>query len=63
MINLLITVIILCVVGGLVYWLVSMLPLPDPFPVVIRVCVILIMLLLFLGVLFGGVDLPQLRRF
>lgn len=61
MINLLISIIVLCIVGGLFYWLVSMLPLPEPFPTVIRVCVILIMLLLLLGVLFGGISIPHIR--
>lgn len=61
MINLLFSIIVLCVVGGLVYWLISKLPLPEPFPTIIRVCVILICVLLLLGVLFGGVQLPVLN--
>lgn len=61
MIDLLVTVIIFAIVGGLLWWLVSMLPLPEPFPMVIRVCVILICILLLLGVLFGGVQLPALN--
>jgi len=61
MINLLISIVILCVVGGLLYWLVSLLPLPEPFPAIIRVCVVLIMILLLLGVVFGGVDIPRIR--
>lgn len=63
MIELLITIIIFCVVAGLLWWLVSMLPLPAPFPMVIQVCVILIFILLLLGLVFGGIDLPlRLRR-
>lgn len=61
MIDLLVTVIVFCIVGGLLWWLVSMLPLPEPFPTVIRVCVVLILILLVLGVLFGGVSLPQIN--
>lgn len=61
MIDLLITVIVFCIVGGLLWWLVTMLPLPEPFPTVIRVCVVLILILILLGVLFGGVSLPALH--
>lgn len=61
MIDLLITVIVFCIIGGLLYYLVSLLPLPAPFPQVIRVCVILICVLLLLGILFGGVPLPALN--
>ena len=61
MIELLITLIVFCIVAGLLYWLVSMLPLPEPFPMIIRVCVILIFVLLLLGVVFGGINLPSLN--
>lgn len=62
MIELLITIIIFCVIAGLLYWLVSLLPLPAPFPVIIQVCVILIVVLLLLGIVFGGVPVLNLRR-
>jgi L-asparagine transporter-like permease len=58
MIDLLFTVIVFCIVGGLLWWLVSMLPLPEPFPTFIKVCVVLILILVLLGVMFGGVSLP-----
>ena len=61
MIETLIAIIILCVIAGLIYWLVSLLPLPAPFPTIIQVCVILIILLYAVGLLFGGVSLPRLR--
>lgn len=64
MIDLLIAVIVFAVVGGLLIYLISLLPLPAPFPTVIRVCVVLICIFLLLGVIFGGVSLPtmNLRR-
>lgn len=61
MLDLLITVIVFCIVSGLLWWLVSMLPLPEPFPTVIRVCVVLILILILLGALFGGINLPVLN--
>ena len=54
MIDILITIIILCIVFGLLYYLVQMLPLPDPFAMILRVCVILICILVVLSLAFGG---------
>ena len=61
MIGLLFTVIIFCIVAGLIWWLVTLLPLPEPFPTVIRVCVVVMLILILLGMLFGGVDVPRLH--
>lgn len=61
MIELLLSVILLCVVLGLTYWLVTLLPLPAPFPTIIQVCVVVICIILLLGVVFGGVDFPRVR--
>ena len=64
MIDLLVTIIIFAIVAGLLYWLVGMLPIPEPFATIIKVCAILICILLVLSVAFGGVNLPaiHLRR-
>ena len=61
MVNLLITIIVFCIVAGLLWFLVTMLPLPEPFPTVIRVCVVLILIFMVLGVLFGGVSVPHIH--
>jgi len=61
MINLLITIIILAIVAGLLYWLVGMLPLPEPFAQIVKVAVILICILVILGVVFGGINIPVLN--
>jgi hypothetical protein len=61
MINLLITIIIFAIVAGLLYWLVGMLPLPEPFRTIIKVCAVLICILLVLGMFFGGVSVPHFR--
>lgn len=61
MINLLVSVIVLCLVFGLLYWLVGTLPIPDPFASIMRVAVILICILIVIGVAFGGISLPMMR--
>ena len=62
MISMLVTVIVLCIVFGLLYYLVNLLPLPDPFGTILRVCVILICILVVLSIFFGGGDyLPALH--
>lgn len=56
MIDLLITVVVFCIVGGLIVYLIRLLPLPEPFPMIIQVAVILILILVLLNVtgLLGG---------
>ena len=54
MIALLVQIIIVCVVLGLLFYLVGMLPMPEPWPTIIRVCVILICILVLLSIAFGG---------
>jgi heme A synthase len=61
MINLLITIIIFAIVAGLLYWLITLLPIPEPFKTIITVCSILVCVLLVLGIFFGAVDVPALR--
>lgn len=60
MINLLITVLILVIVCGLIFWALQMLPLPAPWGQAVHVIAILIFILLLLGVVFGGVNFPRL---
>jgi cation transporter-like permease len=63
MIDLLIAIIVFAIVGGLLYWLVTLLPLPDPFAKIIQVAVVLICILVVLGIAFGGISMPlTLRR-
>ncbi len=47
--SLLVTVIVM----GLLYWLVTMLPLPEPFKQIITVIVIVICILYVMSLLFG----------
>ena len=48
MIELLISLVILLVVGGLIWYLLTLLPLPAPIKTVIQVCGILILILVLL---------------
>ncbi len=61
MVDLLITLIIFCVVAGLIYYLITLLPLPAPFPMIIKIAVILILILLLLSVFSGHLNLESLR--
>ena len=51
MLVLLIHVVIVLVVLGLLYWLVTMLPLPAPFPKIIQVVFVIIAVLYLLSLL------------
>lgn len=50
----LVSLLVVLIIGGLAYWLVSMLPLPSPFPEVIRVVVIVALLIWLLRTFLGG---------
>lgn len=62
MIGLLINLIIWGIVLGLIYWLVMLLPIPDPFKRFIQVAFILICILVLLGAVgFLGPAWPHYR--
>jgi hypothetical protein len=52
-ISILISLIILCLVVGVIFWLLTMLPVPQPFLNVIKVCIVLICLIWLLTMLGG----------
>jgi hypothetical protein len=43
------------------YWLLSKIPLPEPFGVIVQVILGLIILVVLLGLLFGQIHTPVLR--
>jgi hypothetical protein len=47
------SILILIIVMGLVYWVITMLPLPEPFKTIAIVVVLLICLIYLLSMLFG----------
>jgi hypothetical protein len=61
MIGLLVNLIVFCIVAGLLYYLVTLLPLPAPFAQIIQVAVIIICLLIVLGMFYGGISMPHLN--
>jgi hypothetical protein len=55
MISLLISLIVLCIVVGIVFWLLTLLPVPQPFANIIKVVIVLICLIWLLSMLGGAV--------
>lgn len=53
--------IVLCIVFGLLYYVVTLLPLPEPFKTIAIVLVLIVFILVLLGVFFGGINLPRLQ--
>lgn len=53
MISLLISLIVLCLVIGVVFWLLTLLPIPQPFLNIVKVCIVLIFLLYAISMLTG----------
>jgi hypothetical protein len=68
MLSLLITILVMCIIFGLIWWIFTQIPLPAPFAQIARVvvvvifCIWLIYLLLPLaGGLGGGFNHPLVR--
>jgi hypothetical protein len=55
MIGFLISVLFLAIVAGLIYWIIGMLPIPEPFKNVVMVIFLLICLVYLVSMLFGAV--------
>ena len=56
-----ITIIIFIVLLGLAYWLVSLIPLPSPFPEIVKVVFVIIAVLYLLNAFGIATGLPALR--
>jgi hypothetical protein len=61
MITLLIWLLFLVIIFGLVWWIITLIPLPAPFGQVAQVVVAVIFLLVLLSVLLGGIPLQPIR--
>jgi heme A synthase len=61
LISLLVTVVVLGLVFWLLWWLIGVIGLPEPFNKVATVLIALIAVVILLGIVFGGVNLPTLR--
>ncbi len=54
-------IIVLIVVIGLIYWLITLLPIDARFKQIILVILVIFCILVLLGFLFGGVAVPGIR--
>lgn len=61
LISLLVTVLVLVLIGGVVWWILTLVPLPEPFGKIAQIVVALIFVLVLLGVVFGQISIPVLR--
>ena len=63
MISLLITLLIVLLIASVVWWIISQLPLPAPFAMIVRVVFALILLIWLISMLlpYSGVHGPLLR--
>jgi hypothetical protein len=61
LIGLLVTVIVLGLVFYLLYWLVGVIGLPEPFNKVAIVLIALLAVIILLSLLFGGINVPVLK--
>ncbi len=58
------TLLILVIIMGLVYWCITMLPIPQPFKQVALVILIVICLIYLLAMLFGAAaPFPVMRHY
>ena len=60
MIALLINVLILLIIFGVIWYIVTLIPLPEPFLKVAQIVLLVIFLLVLLGIFVGGVPLLKL---
>lgn len=60
MLSTLISLLFLIIILGLIWWVVKLLPLPEPFGKLADVIVALILVVVLIGVLFGGIRLPHI---
>jgi hypothetical protein len=64
MIDLLLYVVILCLVFGLIWWILTQVPLPSPFARIAQVVLVVIFVICIIYILMGLVgSSPGLRRF
>jgi hypothetical protein len=59
MISLLIWLLVLCLVLGLIIWIIQMIPLPQPFGTIAIAIVAVIFILILVSFLLGEVPLPR----
>lgn len=60
--EILISLLVLCLVMGVIYYIITIIPLPDPFKTVAIIIVLVIFLIVLLSYLVPGIGLFPLRR-
>ena len=60
MIALLINILILILIFGVLYYLVTLIPLPPPFLTIAQVVILVVFVLMLLGIFLGSVPLVKL---
>ena len=64
MLSLLITILVMCIIFGLIWWVVSVIPLPQPFAKIAQVAIVVIFCIWLIYLLLpmaGGLNHPILR--
>jgi hypothetical protein len=59
--NLLLTLLIYLLILGVVYWVITIIPLPPPFKTIALVIFAILVIVMLIGLLTGGLGLPALR--
>lgn len=58
------SILVMVIVMGLIYWIITLLPLPEPFKQIAIVIVVIVCLLYLLSILFGMAGpLPVFRGY
>jgi len=57
--NFLVSLLVFAFVAGLIYWLLTMLPIPEPFKKFVLVIFIVICIIWLLGTFLGGFPMPH----
>ena len=53
MLSLLVSILVACIIFGLIYWILTVIPLPAPFAQIIRVVLIVIFCIWIIYILLG----------
>lgn len=61
MLGLLISLLIVCLILAICWWILSMIPIPPPMVWVVRVIFAIIALIVLLSLLFGGWTFPAVH--
>jgi len=62
MISILVYILVVCLVAGVVCWVINMLGLAQPYAKIAQAVVALIAVLAIVGAVFGGISIPWVVR-